>query len=386
MTITTEDLIATIQSQHQSDSLPPQSFHFDAFDNEELRCLLEIAEINDFSTGEPVIKRSDDSTDLYILVQGQVEIKVPITQERTKTLTLGPGGVVGEVAFLDGEPRSADVLAASPCSLIRLSRESAHKFGTIYPNASVRLYQQLSAILALRLRRLDFFDATEIARDEERKALALELHDETMAELTALTMELALLGLGGDINQELQVALEDARDRLKQTNIRLREIVKGVYPAELISLGLVKAFTSYLDNLTLHRISLEVAGFGATRLPEEIEADLFRLLQQSVTNVIQHALASTVRIGLDWQAYELSFEVTDDGVGFDVTNPKNDLRNGHFGLANIRNRIERHGGTVTINSAQREGTTVSGRIPIVGRADEPSESRNMSFTLKTDSP
>jgi len=392
MTITTEDLIATIRSQHQSDSLPPQSFRFDAFDNEELRCLLEVAEIKDFTTGEPVIKLSDDSTDLYILVQGQVEIIVPITQERTKTLTLGPGGVVGEVAFLDGESRSADVLAASPCSVIRISRESAHKFGTIYPNASVRLYQQLSTILALRLRRLDLFDATEIARDEERKALALELHDETMAELTALTMELAILGLGGDLDQELQVALKDARDRLKQTNIRLREIVKGVYPAELISLGLVKAFTSYLDNLTLHRISnptpisisLEVAGFGATRLPEEIEADLFRLLQQSITNVIQHALASTVRIGLDWQTYELGFEVTDDGVGFDVSNPKNDLRNGHFGLANIRNRIERHGGTVTINSAQREGTTVSGRIPIVGRADEPSESRNLSFTLKTD--
>ncbi len=354
---------------------------------------MEVAEIKAFSTGEPVIKLSDDSTDLYILVQGQVEIIVPITQERTKTLTLGPGGVVGEVAFLDGEARSADVLAASPCSVIRISRESALKFGTIYPNASVRLYQQLSTIIALRLRRLDFFDATEIARDEERKALALELHDETMAELTALTMELAILGLGGDLNQELQVGLKDARDRLKQTNIRLREIVKGVYPAELISLGLVKAFTSYLDNLTLHRISnptpisisLEVAGFGATRLPEEIEADLFRLLQQSVTNVIQHALASTVRIGLDWQAYELSFEVTDDGVGFDVTNPKNDLRNGHFGLANIRNRIERHGGTATIHSAQREGTTVSGRIPTVSRTDELSESRNLSFTLKTDS-
>ena len=122
MTITTEDLIATIRSQHQSDSLPPQSFRFDAFDNEELRCLLEVAEIKDFSTGEPVIKLSDDSTDLYILVQGQVEIIVPITQERTKTLTLGPGGVVGEVAFLDGESRSADVLAASPCSVIRISR------------------------------------------------------------------------------------------------------------------------------------------------------------------------------------------------------------------------------------------------------------------------
>ena len=87
MTITTEDLIATIQSQHQSDSLPAQSFHFDAFDNEELRCLLEIAEIKDFSTGEFVIKLSDGSTDLYILIEGQVEVIVPITQERTKTLT-----------------------------------------------------------------------------------------------------------------------------------------------------------------------------------------------------------------------------------------------------------------------------------------------------------
>ena len=100
--------------------------------------------------------------------------------------------------------------------------------------------------------------------------------------------------------------------------------------------------------------------------------------------MIQHALASTVRIGLDWQAYELSFEVTDDGVGFDVTNPKNDLRNGHFGLANIRNRIERHGGEVSINSAHLQGTTVSGKIPIVGRADEPSESRTLSFVLTTD--
>ena len=389
MTDKTDSLISTIQSGDQSGSLTPQSFHFDTFDTEELRYLLEIGEIQDFSTGEPVIKLTDDSTDLYILIEGQVEVRVPITQERIKTVVLGPGSVVGEVAFLDGEPRSADVLAASPCSVVRITRESIHDFGIKYPNASVRFFQQLGTILALRLRRLDLFDATEIARDEERKALALELHDETMAELTALTMELAIVSSSNGLDRESQIALGDARDRLKETNVRLREIVKGVYPAELISLGLVRAFRSYLDNLTLHpisnptsmSISLKVTGFGVTRLPDEIEADLFRLLQQSVTNVIQHSRASDVHIVLDWHPYELRFEIRDNGIGFDVTNPKNDLRNGHFGLANIRNRIERHGGEVVIYSAHLEGTAVSGKIPTVGREDTPTEPSALSFAL-----
>ena len=165
--------------------------------------------------------------------------------------------------------------------------------------------------------------------------------------------------------------------------------MKGVYPAELISLGLVRAFRSYLDNLTLHpisnptsmSISLKVTGFGVTRLPDEIEADLFRLLQQSVTNVIQHSRASDVHIVLDWHPYELRFEIRDNGIGFDVTNPKNDLRNGHFGLANIRNRIERHGGEVVIYSAHLEGTAVSGKIPTVGREDTPTEPSALSFAL-----
>ena len=99
--------------------------------------------------------------------------------------------------------------------------------------------------------------------------------------------------------------------------------------------------------------------------------------------MIQHSRASDVHIVLDWHPYELRFEVRDNGIGFDVANPKNDLRNGHFGLANIRNRIERHGGEVAIYSAHLEGTAVSGKIPTVGREDTPAEPSALSFALTT---
>jgi len=384
-----ELLISLLRARATDAIVGPQAFDFGQFSSDELKCLLTTGFVEHFQADDSVIGLDDHSTDLYILLEGQVEVRVPITQDRTKMIILGPASVVGEVAFLDGEPRSAEVIARSSCSLLRISREAAENLEESYPSASVRLFQQLGTILGLRLRRLDLFDATEIARDEERKALAIELHDETMAELTALTMEVAILGSDRGLADGLRHSLEETRERVKSINVRLREIVKGVYPAELISLGLVRALTSYLDNLTLRTISnpttisitFEVSGFASERLPEEIEADLYRLLQQSVSNLIQHSRSSTVRIELSWSKSYVTLEVADNGIGFDVSNPKNDLRNGHFGLANIRNRIERHGGEARIISADGKGTSISGWIPLTERPDVPSDAKVLSFVL-----
>ena len=83
---------------------------------------------------------------------------------------------------------------------------------------------------------------------------------------------------------------------------------------------------------------------------EVLEINLYRVVQQGVTNTIQHAEAKQLRIDLSWKDDELSLYIRDDGRGFDVNNPGDAPQSGHFGLVNFRDRIASLNGTLEIES------------------------------------
>ena len=238
-----------------------------------------------------------------------------------------------------------------------------------------------------RSEELRHLQAAEAARETERKRLAEELHDDTMASLAAMALEMGFLRR--QVTGELEEGLVRLTTRLKDTDQRLRQVVSGIFPYVLTDLGLIQAVRSYLEQLSTRpienpyplEIELRARGFDDERLPEEVEISVYRVVQQGVTNAVQHAEAKRLLIDLSWHDAELSLSISDDGCGFDVANPKETPRSGHFGLVNLRDRIESLQGTFELESQVSVGTTIRARIPTQTKTMNATEVKTSKYVL-----
>jgi len=249
----------------------------------------------------------------------------------------------------------------------------------------IRAEEQLSH--SEDLRRLQ---VAESARETERKRLAEELHDETMASLAAMGMEMGFLRhQAGKVSPELADGLADIITRIKDTDRQLRQLVSGIFPSVLTDLGLVRAVRAYLDQLTGRPIEnpcpLEIEftsrGLESQRLSEEVEINLYRVVQQGVTNAIQHAQASRLLIELTLDDTGLSLSISDNGRGFDVNNPNETPQSGHFGLVNFRDRIAALSGTLDLESRPSEGTTIRAKIAMRTEPEIEARTRTSKYVL-----
>ena len=257
--------------------------------------------------GDVLIPEGAQDTSLHILGYGEVEVHVPTQKGWVRVATLKGGSVIGEMAFLDGLPRSARVVAKTRCSALRITRESFHEFALREPSAALAFIWELSRTVSMRMRRVERFDAAELAREQERKALAAELHDETMADLGSLVVELGFMQREASaVAPELNANLDEIRNRVKATDRRLRDIVQGIFPPVLEIRGLAPALNSLLSDFSSRPISspyplaieMGTTGFDRDRLPEDIEIGVYRVIQQGVSNVAQHAQAKNLLIDL----------------------------------------------------------------------------------------
>ena len=348
-------------------------------------------EVQRLDAREILISEGGGDSSLYFLMDGEMDVLVPQENGWLRVAVLGAGSVIGEMAFLDNLPRSARVVARAPSTALRMTRESFQEFAVREPVLSLVFLWELSRIVSLRLRRVERFDAAEAAREQERKSLAEELHDETMADLAATVLELALMKRQfSAAAPELGAGLDELRIRLRLIDRRLREIVMGIFPPALPLRGLEPALNSLLNDISLKpivnphplEVELTTTGFDSELLPEDVAIAVFRVIQQGVNNVIKHAQAKSLRIDLTWSDSELTFSVVDDGVGFDVENPST----GHFGLASLTDRIERLLGTIEIESQQSVGTKLTGRVPVLSEAPRPTETRVLSLIINNRQP
>ncbi len=378
-----------LESLNSTSADRPQGFGFTEFSADELVIMFSIAQIQQFAESEILVSNQEATSDLYFILQGQLKIEIPVPNGETKDFLLTPGTVVGEQSFLDNEPRSATVIAETSCLIASFNESSFRELTRTHPDIALRIIRQLSRILSQRLRRLDLFDAAELAREAERKRLAEELHDETMANLTGITMELGLLKFNQGLDSDALGDIDSVTNKIKETNLRLRQIVRGIYPAELVNSGLISALTSYLENLTGRsiinptelKISLFAEGFGNERLPTNAETDIYRVVQQAIANAIQHAEASAIKVQVKWSNEECRFTIEDDGRGIGDINREDVVKSGHFGLANMRDRIERNGGSLEFGNSVPSGTTLTGTIPTANRTDVPTITSDYEITI-----
>jgi signal transduction histidine kinase len=196
------------------------------------------------------------------------------------------------------------------------------------------------------------------ASDEARERLERDLHDGAQQSLVVLRLKLvdAADVIPADPMEGQRLVTAIAR-QMEGVLEGLRSLASGVYPPLLRDRGLIDALKA-AARLTSSDVSVRAAAIG--RYPQAVEAAVYFCCLEALQNVAKHAgHAAHARLRLWQQANYLRFEVIDSGVGFDSSaTPLGS------GSANMRDRIEAVGGSLTVTSRRGSGTTVRGRVPI----------------------
>ena len=196
-------------------------------------------------------------------------------------------------------------------------------------------------------------------QEEERRRLSRELHDETAQVFSAVKMELGVLREG--VSPE-QAARLDQAITLIDTGIRsIRNVTNDLRPSILDDLGLLPALRSLVAEFA-ERSGIRTGLVAPGALPplsKEAELALFRALQEALSNVLRHAGARTVEVGISVNPAGVLLAVRDDGRGPPELAPEWLEQAGHMGLAGMRERIKALGGSVRFGRAHDRGDGAS---------------------------
>ncbi len=209
----------------------------------------------------------------------------------------------------------------------------------------------------------------ESAKEDERRFIARELHDELGQTLTALKLRLKMNTRPADSERDdaQTFSMLDALiDRVRKLSLDLR-------PALLDEVGLIPALRAYLEGqaaISEVGMDLDASGFGGRAAPES-EIACFRIVQEAVTNVLRHAEAQRVSVRLEQRTDQLRIIVKDDGRGIVPGKALDAAAQGHMGIVGMRERARALGGDFAIDSQPGGGTAVRVTLPVGSRDAAP---------------
>lgn len=205
--------------------------------------------------------------------------------------------------------------------------------------------------------------ALQSIREEERKHIARELHDDLGQLLAALRMDLSLLQRDSLLTEKTQKTVQ-SMDQLILTSITtLRRIASDLRPRALDEGGLFYALkTLQKDFSNRHQIDCElIADEEQLTLDDTHSTAIFRVVQESLTNVARHASATEVQVEFHRDSSSISFSIRDNGRGIDEEDMK---KTRSFGLVGMRERIKAMQGEFSIASTAGEGTHLKIKLPL----------------------
>ncbi|MCL6601881.1 MAG: ATP-binding protein [Paenibacillus sp.] len=207
-----------------------------------------------------------------------------------------------------------------------------------------------------------------LAQEEERKRIAREIHDGPAQMLANLVLRTEIVERML-VKQEFGLVQDEIVDLKGQVRFSLEEMRKVIFnlrPMALDDLGLIPTLRKYVhdyEDKTKIRTSFETRG-KEHRLSSAMEAAVFRLVQEALSNAAKHAYPSYVLVEITFQAQLIKIVVKDNGSGFNVQQMKNEQsRRESFGLVGMRERVELLEGRMEIESAENQGTSVVIHIP-----------------------
>lgn len=201
------------------------------------------------------------------------------------------------------------------------------------------------------------------AQEKEKLHLSREIHDESGQLLSALTMQLGLLERDGGHLDFVSQRIAELKRTTREIQSSLHQLAVNLRPASLDHLGLVTALGQYAQEFSRQYgivVEFEAIGTEGKRLNDEVETALFRIVQESLTNVALHAQATRVDVIINIRDQRIIAIIEDDGVGFTPTSP---IVESHLGLFGMRERVEMLGGTLAIESSPGKGTEVNVEVP-----------------------
>ena len=206
------------------------------------------------------------------------------------------------------------------------------------------------------------------AQEEERRRIARELHDETAQSLATLVIYADNASQNPAAAPLVRERLLGLRDLANHTLEGVRAIIADLRPSQLDDLGLAAAVrVQAAERLGSRgiRTDVQVRGEGR-RLPPVAETALYRVVQETFTNIMKHAHASYVEVDLDLSdPHVVQARIEDDGAGFDPRTIARFPRSGRgMGLFGMNERINLLGGTLTVDSTPGVGTEIRINIPI----------------------
>jgi signal transduction histidine kinase len=244
----------------------------------------------------------------------------------------------------------------------------------ILARQATHLIEQTNAVEALRASEEQREEETvreELRRrlvasqEDERRRIALEMHDQFGQQLSALALKLSAMKRDSARRTALAEQLGSLESIVRQLDRDLEDLVGRLRPMALDDLGLTAALTQYVKRWSEHfdiPADLHATGIEVSRMTDEINTALYRITQEALNNVAKHAHATHVDVLLDGRPEAVSLIVEDHGVGFRTA----DLPSGpqRFGIVGMRERALLLGGTLDIESRPGDGTTVVARLPL----------------------
>ena len=207
----------------------------------------------------------------------------------------------------------------------------------------------------------------QTAREDERSRLARDLHDELGALLTSAKLDAARIKsrLAGTAPEALE-RLAHLVETLNSGIALKRRIIEDLWPSALRNLGLVATLEILVREYAEGSGIQAHCRFEPVRLEASADLVVYRMVQEAITNITKYAQARTIWVVLGMHEGQVEISVRDDGVGFD---PKLQRGSAH-GLVGMRFRVEAEGGTLTVQSAPGQGTSIRARMPqSTARAD-----------------
>jgi signal transduction histidine kinase len=222
------------------------------------------------------------------------------------------------------------------------------------------------------------------AQEDERKRISRELHDVIAQTLTGINVRLAALKKEAALNTKNLDRNIASTQRLVEKSVDIvHQFARELRPAVLDDLGLIPAlhtFVKIFSKRTHLRVHMK-AFAGVERFDNNKRTVLYRIAQESLTNVARHAHASRVEVSIQKLHNAARMEIKDDGKSFEVEHILNKNGSNRLGLLGMRERVEMVGGTFCVESAPGQGTTVRVEVPF-GRVRKDTLKKSGNNTLK----
>jgi len=214
--------------------------------------------------------------------------------------------------------------------------------------------------------RAELFRKIVSAQESERQRIARDLHDETGQSLTAIGM--GLRGLSDETDAKRRTSTLTQLQSLTSDSIReLQRIISDLRPAHLDDLGLsatLRWYASRIHELTSIQTRVDIEGDEPV-LDDAVKITIFRIVQESLNNVVKHSHATNVNVKVHYLAKDVRIHVRDNGTGFDMNAVQSRIGRVSLGLAGMDERAALLGGAVTVSSRPNFGTEVEAVIPLM---------------------